>query len=403
MFESRISAGRLEKLPFPPNLCISSWSYDMAAHAKKCVERYCELANKTRQQLYKSIYSLHRWPPLQRGRNEICWRIVTSMLLNCCKMFILGTNWETWYSMVREQTSESIDFIRPSYMFIIGWKCETMQAGTVSRLRFCGRSWGLKIHIWRNVDCVPSFVKSSHQEALLFILWRQGSSDQDGCERKKPDDETCFQDPHSCSWLVGYSIEEIWAPQPKFHTWWVEQSFVFVQHHPFQFHHWFWNDVQKNTIRWRWKKSRGKFEADDEFGLAIQREDPNVLASTASESRRKKSESQNVLLSSLNEQQTRTRKLVMGASSSNCSEWMEYWRKLVFSRVEIWWNVGARTTSPVDVKFVIDDDMDSGTATELNRSLRLRSFLIRVNDRLRKILDRSSKDAMQDIDKRSMI
>ena len=30
-----------------------SWSYDMAGHAKKCVERYCELANKTTQQLYK--------------------------------------------------------------------------------------------------------------------------------------------------------------------------------------------------------------------------------------------------------------------------------------------------------------------------------------------------------------
>ena len=53
MFESRISAGRVEKLPFSQNLRISSWSYDMAGHAKKCVERYCELANKTTQQLYK--------------------------------------------------------------------------------------------------------------------------------------------------------------------------------------------------------------------------------------------------------------------------------------------------------------------------------------------------------------
>ena len=32
---------------------ISSWSYDMEGHAKKCVERCCELANKTSQQLYK--------------------------------------------------------------------------------------------------------------------------------------------------------------------------------------------------------------------------------------------------------------------------------------------------------------------------------------------------------------
>ena len=46
MFESRISAGGLEKLPFPQNIRISSWSYDMAGHAKKCVERYCELSNR---------------------------------------------------------------------------------------------------------------------------------------------------------------------------------------------------------------------------------------------------------------------------------------------------------------------------------------------------------------------
>ena len=38
MFESRISAGRTEKLPFPQNIRISSWSYDMVGHAKKCVE-----------------------------------------------------------------------------------------------------------------------------------------------------------------------------------------------------------------------------------------------------------------------------------------------------------------------------------------------------------------------------
>ena len=32
---------------------VSSWSCDMVGHAKKCVERHCELANKTTQQLFK--------------------------------------------------------------------------------------------------------------------------------------------------------------------------------------------------------------------------------------------------------------------------------------------------------------------------------------------------------------
>ena len=31
----------------------STWSYDMGGHAKKYVERYCELANETTQQPYK--------------------------------------------------------------------------------------------------------------------------------------------------------------------------------------------------------------------------------------------------------------------------------------------------------------------------------------------------------------
>ena len=53
MFESRISAGATEKLPCLENIRISSWSYDMEGHAKKCVERYCELANKTTPHLYK--------------------------------------------------------------------------------------------------------------------------------------------------------------------------------------------------------------------------------------------------------------------------------------------------------------------------------------------------------------
>ena len=53
MFESRISAGATEKLPCSENIRISSWSYDMEGHAKKCVKRYCELANKSAQQLHK--------------------------------------------------------------------------------------------------------------------------------------------------------------------------------------------------------------------------------------------------------------------------------------------------------------------------------------------------------------
>ena len=131
--------------------------------------------------------------------------------------------------------------------------------------------------------------------------------------------------------------------------------------------------------------------------------DRNVLASTASESlERTKSESQNVPLSSWNEQQPSMVRLVMGASSSDYSEWNidDKWSAQVWKSGEM---SNTSTGRPVDDKFVIDDDMDSDTVTESNHSLKSRSFSNRVNVRLRKMLNRSPEDAMQDIDKRSMI
>ena len=55
MFESRISAGATEKLPEwdKPRAKTSAWSYDMEGPARKCVERYCDLANNRTEQLYK--------------------------------------------------------------------------------------------------------------------------------------------------------------------------------------------------------------------------------------------------------------------------------------------------------------------------------------------------------------
>ena len=108
--------------------------------------------------------------------------------------------------------------------------------------------------------------------------------------------------------------------------------------------------------------------------------DLTVLASTPSENPgNTKSESQNAPLSSLNVQQTGTGRPVMGEMS------------------------GTGTGRPVSNKLVIDIEMDSDTAAESDLSLKFCSFLNRVNDRLRKMLNRPPEDSIQDIDKRSMI
>ena len=93
MFESRISAGRVEKLPFPQNLRISSWSYDMAGHAKKCVERYCELSNKTTQQLYKvstPCIDDHHFKEEEMGSVGELSKVCSQIVLKCLYLARIG-------------------------------------------------------------------------------------------------------------------------------------------------------------------------------------------------------------------------------------------------------------------------------------------------------------------------
>ena len=111
--------------------------------------------------------------------------------------------------------------------------------------------------------------------------------------------------------------------------------------------------------------------------------DPSVLASIATESPGKTRYESQIPLSSWNEQQPRTVRPVMGASSSNYSEWNidDEWSSQVWKYDEM---LGARTVRPVGGqpftqhtdKFVIDDDdMDSDTATESNLFAKVTVFL----------------------------
>ena len=154
----------------------------------------------------QSIYSMHRWPPLQRRRNKICWRIAKSMLSNCSKMLKLGTFSTTLFSMVNEQTCTinhkmdqslwqtiiSFDLLHSSYMWkqtvlSCGKHCQTMQIGTVSTLRLCRKSWGFKIYIrwnighlrkairlFQSVGCVRNkFQFRTVQQNLTSFPWTQ--------------------------------------------------------------------------------------------------------------------------------------------------------------------------------------------------------------------------------------
>ena len=96
MFESKISAGAREELPYCEKHAanISSWSHD----GRSCKEMRGKMLRTGEQNNSTTIQRRNTmpWrPPIQGRRNGICRRIVKSMLSNCPDMLVLGTNWKT--------------------------------------------------------------------------------------------------------------------------------------------------------------------------------------------------------------------------------------------------------------------------------------------------------------------
>ena len=115
----------------------------------------------------------------------------------------------------------------------------------------------------------------------------------------------------------------------------------------------------------------------------------DVLASTASERLVKTRNESQTALSPQTEQHERTVRPVLVADSSSYSEWNadKNWCSQEWKSDEL---MEARTGRPVVTaqhtdKFIVDDnDMDFDTDAESDMSLLSRSFLHRVNDRVRK-------------------
>ena len=62
---------------------ITAWNDDMEGHAKMFVERYCELAHKTVDQLHKVST-----PCL----DQKCVRVVRDLLSDCADILVFGKN-----------------------------------------------------------------------------------------------------------------------------------------------------------------------------------------------------------------------------------------------------------------------------------------------------------------------
>ena len=111
----------------------------------------------------QSIYSVRRWPPLQRTRNKIFWRIVTRDLRNCSEILPLDTCWTTWLDhwislcVQLQNGSKPVTnvWIDKFHLFItlvntyniVMWV--TLQ-NNADWLTLRGRSWRFKVNIWWN-------------------------------------------------------------------------------------------------------------------------------------------------------------------------------------------------------------------------------------------------------------
>ena len=88
-----------KKLACLENLRISSWSYDMEGHAKKCVERYCELANKTTQQFYKvstPCIDDHHFKEEERKSVGELSHVCSQIVLKCLILARIGRPENLW-------------------------------------------------------------------------------------------------------------------------------------------------------------------------------------------------------------------------------------------------------------------------------------------------------------------
>ena len=80
-----------QRRPIPKTI---AWSYDVDGHAQLCVERYCECAHKTIDQLHEDPISCRDDDQIKPEDLEV-GRVVRDLLSNYVDMLVCGKNWKT--------------------------------------------------------------------------------------------------------------------------------------------------------------------------------------------------------------------------------------------------------------------------------------------------------------------
>ena len=91
---------------------ITAWSYDVEGHAQKCVERFCELAHKTVDQLQKDSKPCLEDHQVKPEDLEIVRELSNDSLSDCIEMFENGKNRKTrfpWDSKLLGKTRHTLN------------------------------------------------------------------------------------------------------------------------------------------------------------------------------------------------------------------------------------------------------------------------------------------------------
>ena len=129
----------------------------MEGHAKKCMDTYCELANKTTQQLYEVATPCmddHQFK--EEGIKSVgeVSTVCSQIVPKCLYLARIGRPdilWSVnklaravtkWPEACDTRLARLISYVHHTCeykQYCCGKHCKTMQAGTVPRLRFCRR------------------------------------------------------------------------------------------------------------------------------------------------------------------------------------------------------------------------------------------------------------------------
>ena len=208
MFESRISAGAMEKLPGWAKPHAKNWNV-VLRHARTCSKMHgkvSRIGEKT-EQLYKVSSPCLDDHQITKGRAWISWRMIGSMHTICLKMLVRGQNWLTRHSVVSQQTCPIYHKVDSSLWQTFGQTTFLHPSHTRDYRQYChvGKhsttlSIGVISGLWFLLEIFK--IRNQHLEEFCVFLVLAHLRPSVGCARSKLQYHTVPQNLKLYHWML---------------------------------------------------------------------------------------------------------------------------------------------------------------------------------------------------------